>query len=149
VEGLATIAFPSRGLPWLGDTAIVESADDRPTFTARLPVDAAAESCRIVVDEPRRVVVEATLTAPGLLVLADTFHPDWRLRVTTGPGTPREAGTMRVNRIHRGCLLPEGRHVLEFRHRSPTFEWSAAVSGAAWIGTIAWAALLLRRRSGP
>jgi len=149
VAGLATIAFPSRDLPWLGDTAVVESIDDLPALGAPIAPDAAAESCRIVVDEPRRVVVEATLAAPGLLVLTDTFHPDWRLRVTTDPRQPRDAEIMRVNRIHRGCLLPEGRHVLEFRHRSPTFEWSAAVSGAAWIGAIAWAAILLRQRSVP
>lgn len=149
VAGLATIAFPNRDLPWLGDTAVVESADKRPALDDHLPADAAAESCRIVVDEPRRVVVEATLAAPGLVVLADTFHPDWRVRVTTDPGTSREATIMRVNRIHRGCTLPEGSHVLEFRHRSPTFEWSAAVSGAAWTGAIAWSLILSRRKSAP
>jgi hypothetical protein len=69
--------------------------------------------------------------------------------VTTDPRQPRDAEIMRVNRIHRGCLLPEGRHVLEFRHRSPTFEWSAAVSGAAWIGAIVWTAVLFWRKSVP
>ncbi len=149
VAGLATIAFPNRDLPWLGDTAVVESIADLPALGATLSPDTAAESCRIVVDEPRRVVIEATLAGPGLFVLADTYHPDWRLRVTTEREPPRDVEIMRVNRIHRGCLLPEGRHALEFRHRSPTFEWSAAVSGVAWIAAIAWAAILLRQRRVP
>ena len=149
VAGLATLAFPNRDLPWLGDTAVVESSDARPALEPPTTADAAAESCRIVVDEPRRVIVEATLAGPGLFVLADTYHPDWKLRVTTEREPPRDVEIMRVNRIHRGCLLPEGRHALEFRHRSPTFERSAAVSGVAWIAAIAWAAMFLGRKSGP
>jgi hypothetical protein len=146
VAGLATLAFPGRDLPWLGDTAVVEVAGGRPAFDVTVPAEAAAESCRIVIDEPRRVVVEATLAAPGLVVLADTFHPDWRLRVTTGAEPPRDVEPLRVNRILRGCLLPAGRHVLEYQHRSATFERSAVVSGAAWIAVFAWGGFLVARR---
>jgi hypothetical protein len=148
VAGLATLAFPGRDLPWLGDTAVVEVAGGRPAFDVTVPAEAAAESCRIVIDEPRRVVVEATLAAPGLVVLADTFHPDWRLRVTTDAEPPRDVEPLRVNRIHRGCAVTQGRHLLEFSHRSYSFERSAFVSLVAWIGAIAWALALVVRKGG-
>lgn len=144
VAGLATIAFPNPSVPWLGDTALVESAADLPAIDTPNAGDGqggdlAGESCRIIVDEPRQVVIEATLAAPGLVVLADSFHPDWRLQVASDHAPPADRAILRVNRIHRGCLLPAGQHVLEYRHRSRRFEQAAMISGTAWIAVAAGA----------
>jgi len=132
VASLAAIAFPNPTVPWLGDMAIVESATELPSLH-QVREDVGDESCRIVVDESRRVVVEATLRTPALVVLADAFHPDWRLEVTSDgqPAVAREI--VRANRIQRGCLLPAGRHMLDYRHRSPRFEHAAILSGMTWL----------------
>lgn len=145
---LTDVAFPNPQIPFLGSTAIVESAAalDLPDRMGSTAPDE-GESCRIVVDEPRRVVIEASLSAPGLVVLADTFHPDWSLRVRSDGGPPRDRPILRANRIHRGCVLPAGRHVLEFTHRSRTFDRTWPVTVAAWIATLAAGGLAwLRRR---
>jgi len=137
-QRLAGVAFPDPAMPFPGSTVVVESAYaiDLPDPTGST-AQGEAESCRIVVDEPRRVVIEAVLSAPGLVVLADTFHPDWSLAARSDGGPPRDRPILRANRIHRGCILPAGRHVLEFTHRSRTFDRTWPLTVAAWIATLA------------
>ena len=86
----------------------------------------------MTVDESQRVVVTAELAEPGLVVLADAFHPDWTLTVSSDGADPRPLPIRRVNRIHRGCSLPAGRHVLEFRYHSKTFARTIWITLAAW-----------------
>jgi hypothetical protein len=147
---MASIAFPNPRIPVLGSTVVVETAVPvlLPDRTDLQP-PAAGEMCRVVVDEPRRVVVEATLAAPGLVVLADTFHPDWGLRVRSNEGQSRKHDVLRVNRIHRGCILPAGRHVLEYTHSSAVFEQTWPITLGAWGGMITAAVWLLLRRAHP
>ena len=134
IDLLKRIAFPNRELPDLFQAAIVEgTAADAPPFPQGGPAPAAVrDECRMVVDEPQRVVIEAELAAPGLLLLADTWHPDWTATVSSAGGPPRAAPIRRANRLHRGVGLPAGRHVVEFRYRSRAFAWTAPVTLAAW-----------------
>jgi hypothetical protein len=133
------IGFPSARYPDLRSRVVIEqpAAGPVPPPTVPPPPDPAtsqSESCRIVVDEPQRVVVEAVLDRPGYVVLADAFHRDWTCSVTTAGGEPAALPVLRANRIHRACYLPAGRHTLEFTYRSPTF------ARAVWITLAAWAA---------
>lgn len=140
---LADLAFPSPQGPRPDTTAVVETSDVAALADLRPGGDTTIEdSCRITVDEPRRVVVEADLAAAGLVVLADAFHPDWTATVSLDGGGPRPLGILRVNRIQRGCLLPAGRHVVEFRHRSATFRRAVPITLAGWVvaaAVVAWA----------
>ena len=100
-----------------------------------------ADACRLVSDAPDRVVLAADLLSPGLGVLADSWHPDWRVAVSTDGGPPRAEPIRRANRIHRAVSLPAGRHVLDFRHHSRTFAWTWPVTLAAWAvvaGVFGW-----------
>lgn len=148
---LERVAFPTADMPDLRRAAIVEIAADAGSPVpggrtgASLP---AADACRVIVDEPQRVVVQAELAQPGLLYLADTFHRDWRAVVATDGQRPRDATVLRANRVHRGVGLPAGRHLVEFRYRSQTFARTAAITGAAWCVAAAALAWSLRRR-GP
>jgi hypothetical protein len=65
--------------------------------------------------------------------LADSWHPDWHVTVSTDGGPPRAEPIRRANRIHRALSLPAGRHVLEFRHHSRTFVWTWPVTLTAWV----------------
>ena len=63
---------------------------------------------RIVDYQDSRVEIEASAARPGLLVLADQFHPGWQARVDGRP-----TAVLRVNLIQRGVLLPVGDHRVE------------------------------------
>jgi len=137
---LTQIGYPCAELPDLFQAAVLElpAGARLPEGTTAGGVTAAAQSparedlCRIVHDDPQRVVVEARLDRPGLLVLADTFSRDWSARVSTGGAESRGVPILRANHVHRGVPLPAGESVVEFRYHSRTFAWSAAVTLVAW-----------------
>jgi hypothetical protein len=150
IDALKRIAFPNPEVPDLFHAAVVEAADPRQSVISRAAARAGdgrprADACRIVLDESQRVVVEADLAEPGVVVLADTYHPDWSVMVSSDGGPPRPLPILRTNRIHRGVSLPEGRHMLEFRYRSRTFArtwWITAAAwvaaAAVWVGSVRW-----------
>lgn len=142
LDRLRLIAFPSPEVPGLAVPVVVErvgegmaaqhpeaKADGGPAEPANLAV---ADECRIVGDESQRVVIECTLSEPGVVVLADTFDPDWKLFVTTAGGPRQEQPILRVNEIQRACRLPAGRHLLEFEYRSQTFDRTVLITIGSW-----------------
>jgi hypothetical protein len=135
LDRLRLIAFPSRELPGLSIPVVVETngQSDAAVEPAEQAVAAAArDECRIVSDESQRVVIECTLAEPGVVVLADTFDPDWKLFVTTAGGPRQEQTVLRANQIQRACRLPAGRHLLEYEYRSRTFDRTVWITLAAW-----------------
>lgn len=147
IDLLKRIASPNREEPDLFHAAIVEgTAVDGPPFPQGGRA-AVRDACRLVVDEPQRVVIEADLATPGLVVLADSWHHDWSVTVSRDGGPPRAASIRRANRLHRGVGLPAGRHVPEFRYRSKTFAWTWPVTLAAWAAAAVAVAASFRRGS--
>ena len=151
IETLKRIAFPNPDVPDLFHAALVESSAElgRMLTLWRQQADPAApaeDRCRIVVDEPQRVIAEVDLAKPGLVILADSYSDDWQLAVSRDGGQAVPEPILRVNQIHRGCGLPAGRHRLEFRYHSRTFARTWPVSAAMWSGLgIAAVSSLLRR----
>lgn len=149
IDLLKRIAFPNPLLPDLVRTAVVELASGTtgvcPAAQAIAGERPGADSVRLLHDDPQLVVIEASLATSGMVVLADTFHRDWSLVVQTGgqPATPWPVH--RVNHVHRGCGLPAGRHVLEYRYHSRSFAWAWPISVGAWIGVAVACGVLLRR----
>ena len=83
----------------------------------------------LVRDEPHVVEIDAELAAPGLVVLADTWDPDWHALVD-GVAAPIVA----TNHLFRGVWVPAGRHRVRFVYR-PTALWAgAALSAVAALG---------------
>ena len=134
IDLLKRIAFPNPAVPDLVHGVLVEgtTADAMFSKVQRGSVPS-ADACRLVSDAPDRVVLVADLVSPGLVVLADSWHPDWKVSVSTDGGPARAEPIRRANRIHRAVSLPAGRHVLEFRHHSRTFAWTWPVTLAAWV----------------
>jgi uncharacterized membrane protein YfhO len=91
-----------------------------------------------VVDGERAVELEATLTAPGLVVLADAYYPGWHATVDGRP-----APIVPVNHLFRGVPAPAGPHRVRVAYHPARIWWGAAVSAAA----LAIALLLLRREA--
>lgn len=116
IERLASAEFdPTKA-------AILENKMDRPI---------GGKDCRgkaaIVRYKNEYVAVDASLTCPGILVLADSYYPGWRV-FTNG----REGQVERVNLFFRGVLLPPGSHAIEFRFRPDSFVVGSAISIGSW-----------------
>ena len=93
-------------------SAFVETDQPAPLagFSARLPV-APNESVTITRYEPQRVELTAVLNHPGLVVLADTFYPGWRLTID-GAAAP----IYRTNHAMRGAAVKAGTHRLVYTY---------------------------------
>jgi hypothetical protein len=82
----------------------------------------------IVRDDPHVVEVQAELTVPGLVVLADTFAPGWTARVD---GVP--ARILATNHLFRGVPAPAGVHRVRFEYRPRSLTLGAALSALALL----------------
>jgi hypothetical protein len=81
----------------------------------------------IVVDEPHVVEVEATLSAPGVFVLADSFDAGW---TATVDGTP--SPIFPTNYLFRGVGVPAGTHRVRFDYARDAFGYGVITSVLAW-----------------
>jgi hypothetical protein len=151
------VLFPGGTQRDLSRTAVVERDPLNPSSAAiwqSLLSRASSEdsgapgaNCRIVVDEPQRVEIEAELPRAGLLVLSDLRAPGWQAVVHPTDATAGHSSAVeivRTNRVMRGVPLPKGRHRVEFVYRPMSFYIGAAVSGLAWLtlatSFVAWLA---------
>jgi hypothetical protein len=113
-------------------TAILEEplAQERPMSS---PGSVTNEPVRIEQYTPHRVVIEATLDAPGLLILSDTFYPGWAATVDG-----RAAKIYRANFLFRAVHLDPGAHRVEFRYHAPLrFYLALVVSMLTLAGAVA------------
>ncbi|MHB1134525.1 MAG: hypothetical protein ACYC4L_19300, partial [Chloroflexota bacterium] len=78
-------------------------------LTAGEPV--ATEGVQGVSFDAERIVLRASLSAPGYLVLSDTYYPGWQAYVG-GQRLP----VLRANWLYRAVELPAGQHEVEFRY---------------------------------
>jgi len=59
----------------------------------------------IVIDEPHKVTIQTNNPENGLLILADTWYPRWKVFIDGEP-----ASMMQSNHWQRGVLVPSGLH---------------------------------------
>jgi hypothetical protein len=93
---------------------------DLPRELARyLPGSSAglAESVAVHSDRPTRVVLEAWLQKPGLIILADAFDDAWRLTIDGHP-----APILRANLLMRAAAVESGSHTLVYTYE-PVSIW--------------------------
>jgi hypothetical protein len=121
------------------DPMAMSYVEGDPGFEPAANAPARGAAARIVRDEDTRVEVEATLKAPGLLVLADAYARDWRASVDGEP-----ASILPVNHLFRGVPVPAGRHRVRFEYRPRVVPVGAATSLA---GTALLVGFALRART--
>jgi hypothetical protein len=63
---------------------------------------------------PKRIVLQAKVGAPSVLLLNDRFDPNWKVSVDGRP-----EALLRCNYLMRGVQVPPGAHVIEFRFAPP------------------------------
>jgi len=128
-----------RQRQWLDLRQVVVIEEPRPDgedagidWTFRRPGGALeGEASRVVRYGPQHQVVEATLTAPGWLVMSDAWYPGWECRVD---GEPRPIE--RANAMMRAVRLEPGTHTVAFVYRPMSFRIGWWVTVAAVLGCI-------------
>jgi len=94
-----------------------------------------------------QVELAPDLPVPAVVVLADSFDPDWHVTVD-GQSTP----LLRANGIFRGVMVPAGRHQVVFRYQPRMVVRGALLSGGALLGCLLltlWPRRYAVRRTGP
>jgi hypothetical protein len=119
VHSVAAAADEETSYAWTVDprrdvraSAVVEAPPV--PVEVRQPPPGAAESARIVVDQPERVAIDVVAAAPALLVLTDTFYPGWQATVDGAP-----VPVLRADYLFRGVSLPPGTHRVVFTFDPP------------------------------
>jgi hypothetical protein len=137
---------PHRPVHDLHSMAFIET--DQPArlagSIAHRPV-APTESVTITRYEPQRVELTAVLDHPGLVILADTFYPGWRLTIDGA-----DAPIYRANHAMRGAAVPAGTHRLVYTYEPASVRLGLRLSIAGVIaltGLGAWTALRGHRGS--
>ena len=102
--------------------------DQLVAIDSRAPLAAHAS---ILEYENQRVVVQASLNEPGVLVLADSYYPGWKAYVNG-----EEKAIRRANLFFRAVLLPAGNHRVEFRYEPRSFAIGLTISIATLFGIV-------------
>ncbi|MFO7775988.1 MAG: YfhO family protein [Candidatus Hydrogenedentota bacterium] len=142
IRRMRELTFP------MGDRCILESEPDLPGAEPGRIVpddDGAGFGTRggggarieIVQREPEEIRMNVEASSPGVLVLADQYHPGWRAEAN-GESVP----IVRANGIFRGVCLEAGTHELRLTYAPPALQvglW-ISITGlsllviAGWIG---------------
>lgn len=86
----------------------------------------------------RSMDYEATLEAPGFLVVGVPFLKGWH-----GEVNGKEVPLVRTNHALIGLPLPKGKSVIHFSYRPPWLSVGLVVSGGAILCFLVWSALLV------
>jgi hypothetical protein len=136
--------------------ASAKTAEDRvfsPTFDPHRAVvleesppelsgqDAPIEPVAITSYTPNRVELAPELSAPAVVVLADSYDADWRVTIDGQP-----ARLLRANAAFRGVVVPAGVHKLVFSYQPVVVGYGALLSIATLLACLGWLALSVRRR---
>lgn len=104
-------------------------ARDAPALDA-LPAGA-TDAVEITSYENDDVRLDVNLASRGMLVLADSYDPNWRVYVDG-----KRSDLYAVNTVLRGVEVPAGAHEVEFRYDPAALRAGLAVSGLAALGVI-------------
>jgi hypothetical protein len=99
------------------------------------PLAGAPGTARLMRERPGRLSIETESRGRQLLVTTTSFHPGWRASAGC------EGEPVAVYGGLLGCVVPEGRHQVEFVFRPRSFVLGAWISGLALVGSCGVAAL--------
>ena len=125
--------------------AVVETNTDPPSL-ATVPGGTARSKDWVHFSSyrPKKMLLEAKLAGPGLLVVSDAFYPGWKA-IVDGEEKP----ILATNLIMRGVFLDRGTHKVVFVYRPPLLRIGLLVAGGTLCLTLLALAVpwVLARRS--
>ncbi len=123
-------AAQARALPKLDPRTTVlldQTPEPRPIGDRRT-----FSPAKLVSAKRHEVRLEADASAPGILVLSETYYPGW---TATLDGNP--VPILRADYAFRGVALPAGHHVVEMRFASRPTRVGLAISGLGLLALFA------------
>jgi hypothetical protein len=108
----------------LRQAALIETQDSEALreYSPRTPVGP-TEGVEVIKYEPQRVELKTSLERPGLVILADTYYPGWRLTID-GQVSPIYRG----NRMMRAAAVPAGKHTLVYTYNPESVRMGLLIS---------------------
>ena len=102
-----------------------------------------ADRAEVVQYDDNRVVLTVHALLPGLLVLADQYHPGWHVAVDGRP-----ASLVRANQVMRGVMLAPGDHQVVFTFAPASLRTGAwlTLGGLVLVAALAIADKAFRQR---
>jgi hypothetical protein len=116
--------------------------DPRKVAYVEEPVSLPSEcrgNVRVTEEIPTRIVANAQMETPGLMVLADSWNAGWRAYLNG-----RSVRILRTNYAVRGVVLPAGSATIEFRYQPASATCGFCLAGGAavillgWLGIVLW-----------
>ena len=97
--------------------------------------NAAPAEATITSYAPKRITVKTRSAAPGILLLNDRWHPDWKVTIDGQP-----TALLRANFLMRGVPVAAGEHTVEYRfdppHQALWVSLAAVVVGLLMVGIL-------------
>ena len=90
--------------------------------------------------ENQSVAIQASLSSPGILVLADSYYPGWKAYLDD-----KEVKIYRANLFFRAVVLPAGDHVVKFRYEPASFKIGLIISTSTILLLIAITVFVILR----
>jgi hypothetical protein len=104
-----------------------------------------ASSVTVLSYEPEEVVLQVSLSAPGTVVLSDSWYPGWTVTVDGRPATAE-----RANLAFRAVHVPQGTHTVRWTYRPTSYLAGRGISLAVLLAiAAAFPGLSVRRRRDP
>ena len=97
------------------------------------PPAAGVSPARVTVDQNEQVVVDATSSRPGYLILDDSYYPGWRATVNGRPAT-----IVAANTNFRAVRVGTGKQVVRF-----TYQPASVALGNGRLNVLSLAVLIL------
>lgn len=134
-DGAEALAMTADGALDPFAVAVLEHTPDPAPALATAP-----EALRVAAVYPWKVIAEAQLESPGILVVSEVDYPGWGVRVN---GERAEA--LRAYGVLRAVALPAGSHLVEWAFRPLTVFVGLGWAGVTLLGVAV--TLALRRLS--
>jgi hypothetical protein len=114
-------------------TLASSKAGQIPTIVSQAPEctrvenDASQVPAKITEYSPNSVDIQANSEQGGILVLTDSYDPNWAVSVDNAPAT-----LIRVDTALRGVCVPAGDHQVHFEYQPKAFFAGVIISGIGW-----------------
>lgn len=121
------------------ETALLESS----LPPMEVPPDTSSSTATLISSTPEALTYETRADAPGLLMLSETYDPNWRAYVDG-----KEVDLYTANYLLRAVPIPAGEHTVELRYESRPLKVGLGIStftAALLLPALGWSLWNLRR----
>jgi len=103
-----------------------------------------SDTAQIVDYSPNSVAIMTTSSRPGILVLTDSYDPNWSVRVDDAPSR-----LLRIDTALRGVCVPAGEHHVHFDYQPEAFRVGVVISLIGWVTFIMFGIFAVRSHLHP